>query len=72
MPTAIKLAERICEMGPLAIRAAKAAILRGLSLPLDEGLALEMAFQDSLLKSEDAQEGTRAFGEKRIPNFRCR
>ena len=28
MPTAIDMAERICEMGPLAVRAAKAAILR--------------------------------------------
>jgi enoyl-CoA hydratase/carnithine racemase len=72
MPTAIKMAERICEMGPLAIRAAKAAILRGLNLSLDEGLALETTFQDFLFNTEDAKEGLKAFSEKRTTNFRCR
>lgn len=72
MPTAEEMAERICKMGPLAVRAAKAAILRGLDLPLDEGLALEDAYQDFLLRTEDAVEGPTAFDEKRLPNFKCR
>lgn len=72
MPTAFEMAERICKMAPLAVWAAKAAILRGLSLPLDEGLALEDSYQQFLLKTEDAVEGPTAFKEKRPPNFRCK
>lgn len=72
MPTAVEMAERICNMGPLAVRAAKAAILRGLDLPLDEALALEDTYQDFLLRTEDAVEGPKAFKEKRSPNFKCR
>ena len=56
-------------MAPLAVRAAKAAIVRGLSLPLEEGLALESQFQDFLLKTEDAIEDPKAFSEKRPPSF---
>jgi len=37
MPTALKMAEQIQQNGPLAVRAAKEAIVRGMSLPLDEG-----------------------------------
>lgn len=72
MGTATKLAERICEMGPLAVRAAKAVIYRGLDLPLDEALALELSYANFLFGTEDAQEGPRAFAEKRKANFRSR
>ena len=72
MDTATKLAERICQMGPLAVRAAKAAIYRGLDLPLDEALALESSYANFLLGTKDAQEGPRAFAEKREPKFKCR
>jgi E-phenylitaconyl-CoA hydratase len=72
MPTAVEMAERISKMGPLAVRAAKAAILRGLSLPMDEALALEGTYQDFLFGTADAVEGPKAFKEKRSPNFKCR
>src|SRR3989442_11161686 len=41
MPAAPALAETLCERGPLALRAAKEAVIRGRSLPLDDGVRLE-------------------------------
>jgi E-phenylitaconyl-CoA hydratase len=70
IPSAMEMAKRICTMGPLAVRAAKAAILRGLDLSLDEALALEDTYQEFLLRTEDAAEGPKAFKQKRIPNFK--
>jgi enoyl-CoA hydratase/carnithine racemase len=72
MPTAMKMAEAILENGPLAVRAAKEAIIRGLSLPLDEGLRLEAILQSYLLRTEDAVEGPKAFAEKRKPQFKAK
>jgi E-phenylitaconyl-CoA hydratase len=72
MPTALKMAETILQNGPLAVRAAKEAIIRGLSLPLEEGLRLEFVLQSYLLKTEDAVEGPKAFAEKRKPNFKAK
>jgi enoyl-CoA hydratase/carnithine racemase len=72
MPTALKMAETILQNGPLAVRAAKEAIVRGLSLPLEEGLRLESVLQSYLLRTEDAVEGPKAFTEKRKPNFKAR
>ncbi len=72
MPTAMKIAERICENGPLAVRAAKEAVWRGLELPLEDGLRLECFLAESLRQTEDAQEGPRAFAEKRPPRFQAK
>jgi len=72
LPTALKIAEKICGNGPLAVRAAKEAILRGLDLPLEEGLRLEQFLAEPLRQSEDAREGIRAFAEKRKPIFKGR
>jgi len=72
MPTVMDMAKQICENGPLAVRAAKKAILRGLEMPLKEGLLLEQYLAEPLRRSEDAEEGMRAFAEKRKPRFRGR
>jgi enoyl-CoA hydratase/carnithine racemase len=72
MPTALKMAEAILQNAPLAVQAAKEAIVRGLSLPLEEGLRLESVLQSYLLRTEDAVEGPRAFAEKRKPNFKAK
>lgn len=70
LPEAIKLAERICRNAPLAVRAAKEAVYRGLDLSLPEGLRLEHVLADPVRQSEDAKEGPRAFYEKRPPVFK--
>jgi E-phenylitaconyl-CoA hydratase len=72
MPTAMKMAEAILQNGPLAVRAAKEAILRGFSMTLEEGLRLESVLQSYLLATEDAIEGPRAFAEKRKPQYKAR
>ncbi len=72
MDEARALAETLCERGPLALRAAKEAVLRGLSLPLADGLRLEAFLAGTLRGTEDAAEGPRAFAEKRKPNFKAR
>jgi E-phenylitaconyl-CoA hydratase len=72
MPTARRWAQTLCERGPLAVRAAKEAIVRGLSLPLADGLRLEAFLSGTLRGTEDAQEGPKAFAEKRKPVFRAR
>jgi (E)-benzylidenesuccinyl-CoA hydratase len=72
MATAHRWAETICEKGPLAVRAAKEAILRGLTMPLADGLRLEAFLSGTLRGTEDAVEGPKAFAEKRKPNFQAR
>jgi enoyl-CoA hydratase/carnithine racemase len=72
MPTARQWAETICERGPLAVRAAKEAVIRGLTLPLPDGLRLEAMLSGTLRGTEDAVEGPRAFAEKRKPRFQAR
>jgi enoyl-CoA hydratase/carnithine racemase len=72
MPAARALAELLCERGPLALRAAKESVIRGLSLPLADGLRLEAFLSGVLRRTEDAIEGPKAFAEKRKPAFKAR
>lgn len=69
---ALGIARAIAENGPLAVRAAKAAVWRGLDVPLEAGLRLEQLLAEPVRQSEDAQEGPRAFLEKRKPEFKGR
>lgn len=72
MPTALEIAQTICKRGPLAVRAAKESIMRGLDMTLQQGLDLEAMFAARVAASEDAREGPRAFAEKREPQFKGR
>jgi enoyl-CoA hydratase/carnithine racemase len=72
MPTAKEWARKICENGPLGVRAAKESMTMGIDKTLDEGLALEKSISDHLLTTEDAKEGAKAFAEKRKPVFKAR
>ena len=49
---------------PLAVRAAKEAMVRGYSLTLEEGLRLENSLEAYLMGTEDFAEGITAFTEK--------
>ena len=64
---ALELAERIAAMPPLAVRAAKAAILDAEERSLTEGLARERAAFFRLFDTEDQAEGMAAFTQKRPP-----
>ncbi len=69
LPTAIALAEKICENAPLAVRAAKESVYRGLDLSIDEGMRLEQFLANLIRDSADTQEGMNAFAEKRKPLY---
>jgi len=71
MPTAEALANRICENGPLAVRAVKEAASRGIEMSLADGLRLEQEIAQRLSRSKDSKEGPRAFAEKRKPVYRA-
>jgi enoyl-CoA hydratase len=64
---ALELAGRIATMPPLAVRAAKAAILDADERSLSDGLARERATFFGLFDTDDQAEGMAAFTEKRPP-----
>lgn len=72
MTTAEEYASKLCENGPLALRAVKELAIRSQSLPLEDGIRLETAFQEYLRTTEDAKEGPKAFAEKRKPAYQGR
>lgn len=72
LPTAKEMADRLCQLPPLAVRAAKEAMIRGREMTLEDGLMLETKLTDFLLVTEDVEEGTKAFMEKRKPVFKGR
>jgi enoyl-CoA hydratase/carnithine racemase len=69
LDTAFTIAERIAANGPVAVKAAKRSVLLGLERSLAEGLALEGRLQNQLLQTDDADEGLRAFAERRPPKY---
>jgi len=72
MARANELAAVLAGMPPLAVSATIEAVGRGADLPLDQALALESTIFGRLCGTEDKQEGTRAFLEKRPPAWRGR
>jgi len=72
MPTAEAVANDILKAAPLAVRAAKQAMLKGTGMTLEEGLNVEANLEIPLFASEDLAEGRKAFMEKRKPEFKGR
>jgi enoyl-CoA hydratase/carnithine racemase len=68
----VGLAQQIASHAPVAVRAAKSAIVRGEDMSLQEGLNLERDLATFLYTTDDAQEGPRAFVEKRPPRWQGR
>lgn len=64
-----KVADHLCERGPLALQAAKRAAVEGASMPLEDGLALERELFQGLTYTCDAKEGVASFAERRKPTF---
>jgi E-phenylitaconyl-CoA hydratase len=72
MPAAEEMARQINANAPLAVRATKEAILRGLEMSLDDGLRLEALISRTVRLTEDSREGPKAFAEKRPARFQGR
>jgi len=70
MEEALRIAEKICENSPLAVRTAKEIVVRQASL--EQGFVLEKAIGARVFGSYDATEGPKAFMEKRKPEFKGR
>jgi len=70
MEAAEKMAERILANGPVAVRAVKESVIRGLSLPIPQALDLELEFAAQVFATDDAVEGPLAFMEKRKPQWK--
>ena len=69
MAEAERYARIIAKNGPLAVTAIKRAVKANIGLELKQGLAKEMELAMPVFMSQDAQEGPRAFKEKREPKF---
>jgi enoyl-CoA hydratase len=72
MRDARALAADLAAKPAIAIRYAMDAINRGLEMPFVEGCALEAALFGLVATTDDMREGTRAFLEKRKPDFKGR
>jgi enoyl-CoA hydratase len=67
-----EIAQKILIRGPLAVRLAKRSLNLISGMSTEEAMTLEAYAQAILFESEDKQEGTTAFLEKRPPKFKGR
>jgi (E)-benzylidenesuccinyl-CoA hydratase len=67
-----QLAATICANGPMAVRMTKELALRSRDLSIPDGIRLYQALNRLVELSDDLEEGTRAFAEKRKPEFKNR
>ena len=59
----------ILRCAPLAVRATKEAVMRGLDYPLPQAFYTQYDSETRRLNSQDSLEGPKAFAEKRQPNW---
>lgn len=64
-----KYAEKIASNAPLSVTAAKQAVVMGMDMPLDHGIAFSHLLWGILRDTEDRKEGFTAFSEKRPPKY---
>jgi enoyl-CoA hydratase len=72
MDTAMAVAEKLCQNGPLAQRAIKESVLKSYDIPEEHAYFLEAYMAKQIFGTRDAIEGPRAFLEKRKPVFEGR
>ncbi|UEA60170.1 crotonase/enoyl-CoA hydratase family protein [Gordonia otitidis] len=69
LDAARELAGRIAANGPLAVRATKQVVSMAIRYTDPELFAAQRGILDPVFASDDAQEGARAFAEKRAPTW---
>jgi enoyl-CoA hydratase/carnithine racemase len=72
MPRAEEIARKITANAPLSIAAIKEAAIMGAAMDLEQRVAYAQLKRDVILHTEDAQEGVKAFAEKRVPVWKGR
>lgn len=72
MPTCLKIVGKMLERAPLALAHAKKSINQAWDLDVEAAQKNEAEHFAELFSSEDVREGTKAFMEKRKPQFRGR
>jgi enoyl-CoA hydratase len=72
LPAALELAEKIAANAPLAVQATRRILTEGQEWPAAEAFARQWEVYAPVRESEDAEEGARAFTEKRAPVWRAR
>ena len=72
LDTAIALAGEILEGAPLSVKAARETVMLATEMGRAAALEAARAAHEAAYNSEDAQEGPRAFSEKRKPMWRGR
>ncbi len=70
IPRAEAIAGKIIANGPLAVKYCMEAVHKGMEMSLAEGLRYEAALFGVCCATEDKTEGTKAFLEKRAPEFK--
>jgi enoyl-CoA hydratase len=66
---AMKIADRIARNGPLAVAAVKRSVMETEGLSEVDGLKVELEIGMPIFGTNDSKEGTKAFAEKREPNY---
>jgi enoyl-CoA hydratase/carnithine racemase len=72
MPQAVKVAEHIAGLSPLAARVAKESLNAGFNMPLSDAAHADLYRFMALELTEDKTEGHRAWRERRTPHFKGR
>ncbi|MBI4505145.1 MAG: enoyl-CoA hydratase/isomerase family protein [Chloroflexi bacterium] len=72
MPAAERIAGRLLQSAPIAVRVTKEMALRGLTLPQADAVRLGESLRRLVRETADAAEGPRAFAEKRPPHYQGR
>jgi enoyl-CoA hydratase len=72
MPAAIALAQEVLEGAPLSVKAARETVMLATEMGRTAALEAAKAAHEAAYNSRDAQEGPRAFSEKRKPEWQGR
>ncbi len=72
LDTALALATKVLDGAPLSVRAGRETVMLATEMGRSAALQAARAAHEVAYRSDDAQEGPRAFAEKRAPYWRGR